>query len=93
MRAAISREEHRQSLCLAGCEQRALQGEEGKPLIENNIQQKDSLKIKEVLSKKVAMTYSPTNLCSTIGAVGLNFSVRNGKRWNPNAIDRLNIGK
>ena len=37
------------------------------------------------------MTYSPTNLCSTIGAVGLNFSVRNGKRWNPNAIDRLNI--
>ena len=38
------------------------------------------------------MTYSPTNLCSTIGAVGLNFSVRNGKRWNPNAINRLNIG-
>ena len=38
------------------------------------------------------MTYSPTNLCSTIGAVGLNFSVRNGKRWNPNAIYRLNIG-
>ena len=37
------------------------------------------------------MTYSPTNLCSTIGAVGLNFSVRNGKRWNHNAIDRLNI--
>ena len=24
--------------------------------------------------------------CSTIGAVGLNFSVRNGKRWNPDAI-------
>ena len=23
---------------------------------------------------------------STIGAVGLNFSVRNGKRWNPDAI-------
>ena len=41
---------------------------------------------------KAAMTYSPTNLCSTIGAVGLNFSVRNGKRWNPNAINRLNIG-
>ena len=45
------------------------------------------------LSKKAAMTYSPTNLCSTIGAVGLNFSVRNGKRWIPDAIDRLNIGK
>ena len=40
---------------------------------------------------KVAMTYSPTNVCSTIGAVGLNFSVRDGKRWNPNAINRLNI--
>ncbi len=25
-------------------------------------------------------------LCSTIGAGGLNFSVRNGKRWNPSAI-------
>ena len=40
--------------------------------------------------KKVAMTYSPTNICSTIGAVGLNFSVRNGKRWIPDAINRLN---
>ncbi len=44
------------------------------------------------LSKKVAMTYSPTNICSTIGAVGLNFSVRDGKRWDPNAINRLNKG-
>jgi hypothetical protein len=26
------------------------------------------------------------NNCSTIGAGGLNFSVRNGKRWNPAAI-------
>ena len=60
--------------------------------LKNCIKQKNSLKIKEVLSKKTAMTYSPTNLCSTIGAVGLNFSVRNGKRWNPNAINRLNIG-
>ena len=40
--------------------------------------------------KKVAMTYSPTNVCSTIGAVGLNFSVRDGKRWIPDAINRLN---
>ena len=41
-------------------------------------------------SIKVAMTYSPTNICSTIGAVGLNFSVRDGKRWIPDAINRLN---
>ena len=46
----------------------------------------------EVLLKKVAMTYSPTNVCSTIGAVGLNFSVRDGKRWIPDAINRLNKG-
>ena len=37
-------------------------------------------------SKKAAMTYSPTTKCSTIGAGGLNFSVRDGKRWNPNAM-------
>ena len=36
------------------------------------------------LSKKAA-TYSPTLRCSTIGALGLNFSVRDGKRWNPEA--------
>ena len=41
-------------------------------------------------SIKVAMTYSPTHICSTIGAVGLNFSVRDGKRWIPDAINRLN---
>ena len=46
----------------------------------------------KALLEKVAMTYSPTNICSTIGAVGLNFSVRDGKRWIPNAIDRLNKG-
>ena len=34
---------------------------------------------------KTAATYSPT-IRSTIGAGGLNFSVRNGKRWNPAAI-------
>ena len=37
------------------------------------------------VSKKVAATYSPTTR-STIGAIGLNFSVRKGKRWNPDAI-------
>ena len=36
--------------------------------------------------EKAAMTYSPTTKCSTIGAGGLNFSVRDGKRWNPNAM-------
>ena len=36
-------------------------------------------------SKKAA-TYSPALHCSTIGATGLNFSVRNGKRWDPGAI-------
>ena len=36
--------------------------------------------------KKKAATYSPTLRCSTIGVLGLNFSVRDGKRWNPKAI-------
>ena len=35
---------------------------------------------------KKAATYSPALHCSTIGASRLNFSVRNGKRWNPAAI-------
>ena len=35
---------------------------------------------------KKAVTYSPALHCSTIGASGLNFSVRNGKRWNPAAV-------
>ena len=35
---------------------------------------------------KVAASYSPALHCSTIGAGGLNFSVRNGKRWDPAAI-------
>ena len=38
------------------------------------------------LAKKKAATYSPALHCSTIGAGGLNFSVRNGKRWDPAAI-------
>ena len=38
------------------------------------------------LSEKVAASYSPALHCSTIGAGGLNFSVRNGKRWDPAAI-------
>ena len=35
---------------------------------------------------KEAATYSPALHCSTIGASGLYFSVRNGKRWDPTAI-------
>ena len=35
---------------------------------------------------KKAASYSPALHCSTIGASGLNFSVRNGKRWNTTAI-------
>ena len=33
-----------------------------------------------------AATYSPALRCSTIGAGGLNFSVRDGKRWGPAAV-------
>ena len=36
--------------------------------------------------EKMAASYSPALHCSTIGAGGLNFSVRNGKRWDPAAI-------
>ena len=36
--------------------------------------------------KKEAAAYSPALHCSTIGASGLNFSVRNGKRWDTTAI-------
>ena len=35
--------------------------------------------------------YLLSHLRSTIGVVGLNFSVRNGKRWDPNAIVTLNM--
>ena len=36
--------------------------------------------------RKKAATYSPALHCSTIGDGGLNFSVRNGKRWDTAAI-------
>jgi hypothetical protein len=36
-----------------------------------------------VLDEKKATTYSPGFYPSTIGAGGLNFSVRDGKRWAP----------
>ena len=41
--------------------------------------------------KKTAATYSPTLHCSTIGASGLNCSVRNGKRWDTAAITAINL--
>ena len=37
-------------------------------------------------SRKAAAAYSHTWWGTTIGASGLNFSVRNGKRWVPAAI-------
>ena len=37
-------------------------------------------------TEKKAASYSPALHRSTIGAGGLNFSVRNGKRWDPAAI-------
>ena len=39
-------------------------------------------------SLRAAATYSPT-VRSTIGADGLNFSVRNGKRWDPVTITTI----
>ena len=44
------------------------------------------ISLQSSLILKKAVTYSPALHCSTIGADGLNFSVRNGKRWNPDAI-------
>ena len=44
------------------------------------------ISLQSSLILKKAATYSPALHCSTIGADGLNFSVRNGKRWNPDAI-------
>ena len=40
------------------------------------------------LIKKRAATYSPARR-STIGVDGLNFSVRNGKRWDPDTITTI----
>ena len=40
---------------------------------------------KGILQKKRRLPTLPL-LRSTIGVTGLNFSVRNGKRWNPGAI-------
>ena len=46
----------------------------------------DSLLNQGLLFVKMAASYSPALHCTTIGASGLNFSVRNGKRWDPAAI-------
>ena len=43
----------------------------------------------EVFPDKTAPTYSPTLYRSTIGVSELNFSVRNGKRWNLTAKTTL----
>ena len=48
--------------------------------------------MQRALSKKAA-TYSPALRCSTIGVPGLNFSVRDGKRWDPGAkATRIYLG-
>ena len=41
---------------------------------------------KGILQKKKRRLPTLPLLRSTIGVTGLNFSVRNGKRWNPGAI-------
>ena len=52
----------------------------------NKKMKKDALRNEsESVSRKEAATYSPALRCSTIGAPGLNFSVRDGKRWSPGA--------
>ena len=51
------------------------------------MKKKDSLRI--ALEGVLLISWRlPTlpRVCSTIGVTGLNFSVRNGKRWNPGAI-------
>ena len=47
------------------------------------VQQKKALRITSKGFNNVAATYSPGCNPSTIGAAGLNFSVRDGKRWDP----------
>ena len=44
---------------------------------------KKALRIESKGLNNVAATYSPGCNPSTIGAAGLNFSVRDGKRWDP----------
>ena len=41
-------------------------------------------------NQKAGSSYSPALHCSTIGADGLNFSVRNGKRWDTAATATKN---
>ena len=53
-----------------------------------SIQKKSTRILPDALSK-LAATYSPTWYSSTIGANGLNFSVRDGKRWIPVAITTI----
>ena len=45
------------------------------------INKKKPLRKIEEASMNMAATYSPGTESSTIGHEGLNFSVRNGKRW------------
>ena len=58
----------------------------GRPIRDINKKSVHLIAQMNALIKKEAATYSPALHCSTIGARGLNFSVRNGKRWDPTAI-------
>ena len=73
-------------------------GEEGfpRPLPRQLFQQKRRVLLSgtpasKIKFKKTAATYSPALHCSTIGASGLNCSVRNGKRWDTAAITAINL--
>ena len=57
-----------------------------KPQKKEQKKRASKISLRSSLKLKKAATYSPALHCSTIGADGLNFSVRNGKRWNPDAI-------
>ena len=56
------------------------------PTIRWSGKQKGSAGIIQSSLRRTAAAYSPTWWGSTIGDGGLNFSVRNGKRWYPAAI-------
>ena len=58
-------------------------------LLSYNKRKRSLFIIEETPRLKMAASYSPALHCSTIGASGLNFSVRDGKRWNPTAIATL----
>ena len=55
------------------------------PFFSEGAKKKPLRKSERLFLMNMAATYSPALLCSTIGHEGLNFSVRDGKRWTPSA--------